>query len=136
MITIKKVTETDEWQEILKREFHVQDSLEDPFRTCFGCYDDENMIGLIDYSSLYDHADLNYIWIDPSYRRHKIGTRLVAKMNQDLNKHGIFRVTLEVNETNKEAIAFYEDLGFRKEAIRKNYYRENDGILMVLELGE
>ena len=40
-------------------------------------------------------------------------------------------ISLEVNEENESAIKLYEKYGFKKEAIRKNYYGKNNGILMI-----
>ena len=39
-------------------------------------------------------------------------------------------ITLEVREDNISAIKVYEKLGFKRKAIRKNYYDGVDGILM------
>ena len=35
---------------------------------------------------------------------------------------------------NKNAINLYEKLGFEKIAVRKNYYKDSDGILMLKEV--
>ena len=45
-------------------------------------------------------------------------------------------ITLEVRESNKEAINFYLKNGFKEVTRRKNYYKEEDGILMIKNLGE
>ena len=38
---------------------------------------------------------------------------------------------LEVSEENKSAINLYKKCGFNKAAIRKNYYKNSNGILMM-----
>ena len=35
---------------------------------------------------------------------------------------------------NKSAINLYEKLGFKKITVRKNYYKDSDGILMLKEV--
>ena len=42
----------------------------------------------------------------------------------------ISNITLEVRVDNLVAIKMYEKFGFKKQAIRKNYYQGVDGILM------
>ena len=43
-------------------------------------------------------------------------------------------IFLEVNRINKKAIHLYSKFGFIEYAVRRNYYGENDAILMKLEL--
>ena len=43
-------------------------------------------------------------------------------------------ILLEVNSINNVAINLYEKYNFKKYGIRKNYYGENDAILMKLEM--
>ena len=54
----------------------------------------------------------------------------------EIEQKGIKNITLEVRESNKEAIEFYKKNGYRIEAIRKNYYGSENGYLMLKELGE
>ena len=46
----------------------------------------------------------------------------------------ILNITLEVKETNYSAINLYNKLGFISKAVRKNYYKDTDGILMEKEM--
>ena len=43
-------------------------------------------------------------------------------------------IFLEVNSINYKAISLYEKYGFKSYLIRKNYYGENDAVLMKLDL--
>ena len=43
-------------------------------------------------------------------------------------------IFLEVNSINSKAISLYKKYGFVSYSTRKNYYGENDAILMKLEL--
>ena len=93
-----------------------------------------NMIikGIIVYELLYDRIEIEYIIVDVEYRKRGIGTLLLNEIEQK----GIKNITLEVRESNKEAIEFYKKNGYRIEAIRKNYYGSENGYLMLKELGE
>ena len=45
-------------------------------------------------------------------------------------------LTLEVRKSNEVAISFYKKNGFNEVAVRKNYYKGEDGILMMKKIGE
>ena len=47
------------------------------------CYIDEQnniIIGLIDFSDLYDRLELNYIWVNPDYRGNKNSDILIGDL--------------------------------------------------------
>lgn len=95
-------------------------------------YVESDIKGIIVYDLLYDRIEIEYIIVDKFYRRNGIGSKLL----KELEKSNIKNITLEVRESNIEAIKFYEDNGFRIETIRKNYYENENGYLMLKELGE
>lgn len=47
------------------------------------------------------------------------------------------KLLLDVRESNREARAFYTDMGFQEDGIRRRFYEnpQEDGILMSRELG-
>lgn len=95
-------------------------------------YYNNGIKGIIVYDLLYDRIEIEYIIVDVEYRKRGIGTLLLNEIEQK----GIKNITLEVRESNKEAIEFYKKNGYRIEAIRKNYYGSENGYLMLKELGE
>jgi ribosomal-protein-alanine N-acetyltransferase len=95
-------------------------------------YVDDKIKGVIVYSLIYDRIEIEYIIVDENYRKSKIGTKLIGKLEKENAKN----ITLEVRKSNETAINFYKNNGFRIEAIRKNYYKDEDGYLMLKELGE
>lgn len=95
-------------------------------------YYNNGIKGIIVYDLLYDRIEIEYIIVDAEYRKKGIGTLLLNEIEQK----GIKNITLEVRESNKEAIEFYKKNGYRIEAIRKNYYGSENGYLMLKELGE
>ncbi|MDK6028003.1 ribosomal protein S18-alanine N-acetyltransferase [Ignisphaera sp. 4213-co] len=76
------------------------------------------------------------ICVDQNYRRRGIGKRLMEAIENVMHK--IFSVCmfrLEVRVSNIPAIKLYESLGYRVEAILKNYYLDGeDGYLMTKKL--
>jgi len=57
-----------------------------------------------------------------SYRRHKVGSRLLEAVEQRLATSGVREVILETATENHSAIAFWTKHGYRKRGIWKGYY--------------
>lgn len=93
---------------------------------------DEKINGIIVYNLLYDRIEIEYIIVPGECRKKGIGSKLLS----EIEKENINNITLEVRESNKEAINFYKRNGYKIEAIRKNYYGNKDGYLMMKEIGE
>lgn len=107
----------------------------DPYEK-FVCYIiDGNIVGVVSYSIIYERAELNYIAVDVKFRKQGIAGKLLNYVLNDLKDNMVENLTLEVNSDNKEAINFYFKNGFEKKAIRKRYYGNNDGYLMVRKVG-
>lgn len=96
-------------------------------------YKDSIIKGVLVYSLIYDRIEIDYIIVDEKYRNHGIATKL---LNYVIENNNISNITLEVRESNVIAINFYEKNGFKKTAIRKNYYKNEDAILMIKKIGE
>ena len=96
----------------------------------FGHYlllnEDNEIMGYIYYSDIYDRAEINQIEINFIHRNCGKGSKLVEKMISVVDKN----ITLEVKIDNIPAIKLYKKYGFEQVAIRKGYYNGVDGILM------
>jgi GNAT superfamily N-acetyltransferase len=55
--------------------------------------------------------------VDESLRRHGIGTRLVAHVEQVLTALGCPKLNLQILSAKNELRAFYEALGYRTDAV-------------------
>lgn len=97
-------------------------------------YEEECIKGILVYQYLYDRIEIDYIIVDNKYRKMGIATRLLHFLENDYKN--IDNITLEVRESNIEAINFYSKNGFKEVTKRKNYYKDEDGILMIKKLGE
>lgn len=71
-------------------------------------------IGMAVGSRAGDEADAHLygMWVDPAWRARGIGARLVEEVLEWARSWGARSVVLAVTETNAEAAAFYERLGF------------------------
>lgn len=70
---------------------------------------------------------LNKISVRPSFRRMGIASGLIACLKKEFKPA---KIILEVAEKNISAIGLYESAGFIKTGFRKNYYPEDNAILM------
>lgn len=95
---------------------------------------DNHVVGFIDYSIYYDRAELNYIVVDELYRRKGIASSLIKYMIDDAKKNKCINITLEVNEHNLSAINLYKKYNFIQVAVRKNYYKDAQALLLELKL--
>lgn len=86
----------------------------------------DEIIGYLYYSDIYERAEINQFEINKIHRNCGKGNLLLKEFLKRVQKD----VTLEVKEDNLVAIRLYEKNGFIKKAIRKNYYKDKDGILM------
>lgn len=88
----------------------------------------DEVLGFIDYSVIYERAEINYIFVKEKYRHQGIASKLMQFM---LDKIDVGSITLEVSVENIYAIKLYEKYGFKKVFIRDGYYNGIDGILML-----
>lgn len=108
---------------------------DNPFIYYLGYKSNNELIGFISFSVLYERAELNYIFVKPEYREGLVATLLVEEMFKLCSAKGVKSITLEVRESNEAAIKLYEKTGFSSIAKRDRYYQDEDGLLMEKVLG-
>lgn len=111
--------------------FNYNISSSDLNKTFFNAilYEEDGIKGVVIYDLIYDRVEIEYIVVESSERRQGIATKMMDYISQRHKQ--ISNITLEVKESNINAIKFYESLGFRRVSIRKNYYGNENGILMI-----
>lgn len=97
-----------------------------PFAKILILKEDNEVIGYIYYSDIYERAEINQFEINSIHRNCGKGQKLLKKLLSSVEKD----ITLEVKKDNFPAIRLYEKNGFVKKAIREKYYNGIDGILM------
>lgn len=124
----------DNYYEYLKeniKEFDVEYlKKENPFLKNYVYLENNQPIGLISYTLIYDRIELEYIWTSFEYRKKGIASKLMDKMFEEK----VNNITLEVRTTNKQAIKLYEKYNFKIASTRKNYYGNEDAYLMIREM--
>ena len=88
----------------------------------------DEIIGFAGIKIMIDEADIMNIVVKKDYRNQGIGSMLLKTLidlSKDLNC-----INLEVMEENYPAIHLYKKFGFKQCGIRKNYYKDKNGIIM------
>jgi ribosomal-protein-alanine N-acetyltransferase len=76
------------------------------------------------------------IAVDPKWRRHAIGTRLMLMLTREALARDARHLTLEVRTSNKAAQLMYRHFGFAPVGVRKNYYAETGEDALVMWVHE
>jgi ribosomal protein S18 acetylase RimI-like enzyme len=58
----------------------------------------------------------------PEFRRHHVGSMLLAEIERRLAANGVLEVALETATDNDSAVAFWTKHGYRNRGIKKDYY--------------
>jgi len=84
--------------------------------------------------TLMDETEILKLAVHPLHRRKGLA-KLLLRDALNAVRGSVF---LEVASDNKEAIMLYSGMGFRKIAVRKNYYRRSgrDAFVMTAEAGK
>lgn len=102
---------------------------QNPFGKILVYKKDNRIIAYLYYSEIYERVEINDIEVEEQYRNMGIGTELLNKLTEIVQKS----ISLEVRINNYNAIKLYKKFGFQEKAIRKGYYQGIDGVLMVRE---
>ena len=77
-----------------------------------------------------DDAHVTTIAIDPEARRQRFGTQLMLSLVEAAGAAGARHLTLEVRVSNAGARQLYQRFGFAPVGVRKDYYRDEDALVM------
>ncbi len=91
---------------------------------------DNKIIGYIIYSIIFDESEILNIVIDSSYRGKTFGIQLLNYAIEDIKNKKCLNVFLEVAKKNIIAKNLYLKFGFVEYNVRKNYYNNDDAVLM------
>ena len=95
--------------------------------------DKKNILGYAFFSVIGTDSHLLNITISKNYQGRGYGKKILEKVLFQSKVLGATIVFLEVRVSNHKAIDFYKKFGFKRDAIRYNYYDGNpreDGLLM------
>lgn len=91
---------------------------------------DGKIIGFAGIKVIIDTADIMNIVVKKSWRNQGVGNLLLNNLISLCKDLNLLSLSLEVNEDNLPAIHLYEKFGFKQIGLRKNYYKDKNGIVM------
>ena len=95
----------------------------------------DEIVGFASISIVLDEAEITNIVIKKNYRGKKLSLLLIEILIKTATEASCSKIHLEVNENNKIAQNLYKQFGFEQVGLRKNYYKNQDAILMTKILG-
>lgn len=81
-----------------------------------------------------DEAELFQIGTHPDFRGRGIAKALLERFHEKTRERGALVCFLEVRSRNAAAIELYEKAGYERVSVRKDYYPDDDAIIMRKEL--
>ena len=105
-----------------------------PFKRRIEYFDNENSLGFLEFSLIYDRIEIDNIKVLEEHRNKGIGSKLIAHLISIAIECHVVNITLEVRVSNEVARNLYKKFGFREVALRKFYYGDEDGILMEKQI--
>lgn len=119
--TIDKINNSFMDRSYIEKELSVN-----PYGKILILEENNEVIGYLYYSDIYERAEINQIEIENFHRNCGNGTKLMDYFINLVDKD----ISLEVRENNIPAIKLYKKYGFEEAAVRKGYYNGIDGLLM------
>jgi ribosomal-protein-alanine N-acetyltransferase len=94
---------------------------------------EEEGVGIVGYAGLLvveSDAHITTLAVDTDARRQRLGTRLMLALVTAAIESGVDHITLEVRMSNEGAQRLYQRFGFAPVGLRKDYYRDEDALVM------
>lgn len=92
------------------------------------------VVGYAGYWLIPDEVHITTIAVEPEYRRRGIAEHMLIYLLERARRAGARRVTLEYRVSNYAAATLYDKYGFRREGLRRGYYRDGNEDAVVANL--
>jgi ribosomal-protein-alanine N-acetyltransferase len=96
------------------------------------CFHGEEIAGFICGRRIVDEGEILNLVVKPEFRRQGAGSALAKGLLEVFACESVYKVFLEVRESNVKAIALYQSLGFRQVGKRMGYYQDPEEDAFVL----
>ena len=98
--------------------------------------DSGTIIGYGGIWTLFDEAHITTLAVHSLYRRAGVGTLIITRLIVNAIHKGARQVFLEVRDSNRNAQNLYEKFQFKVIGRRKNYYYDEDALVMLRVFSE
>jgi ribosomal-protein-alanine N-acetyltransferase len=107
-----------------------EDELAQPNRTYVALSDEGGLVGYGGVMLVGDEAHITTVVVRPDHRHGGMGSRIVVALAEAAIGSGARSLTLEVRRSNVAAQALYRRFGMAPVGVRKQYYRDEDALIM------
>ena len=128
VLAIERVSFSQPWTADMFR----AELTENPSAWFFVAVAEADIVGYIGGWLVVDDLQVVSLAVRPDARRRRVATRLLAHLFDHAGAP-VHRASLEVRRSNREAIAMYEQFGFRRVGVRRGYYDEPKEDAIVME---
>lgn len=107
-----------------------------PLNKILVAYDEDKIVGFVDYMITFNSATISQIAVLPNYRKKGLGSKLLEEMEKSFPKEiddVVETITLEVRESNINAISFYKKNGYENVVIKKHYYKNGENAVYMIK---
>lgn len=100
------------------------------------CDVDSHTVAFSVVSISFEEAYLHLVAVDSAYRGCGIAKALLSQCENMAVERGAEKMILDVRTSNSAAVGLYENMGYQKLCIRKNFYSnpKDDAFTMIKEL--
>ena len=124
---LERLCFSDPWSER-----SIASELQNPLALWLVAEQDGRVLGYVGSQTVLDESDMMNVAVAPEFRRQGIAGALIEALIAALAKRGSRCLKLEVRESNENARALYESMGFRKLGLRKHYYHNPKEDALIL----
>ena len=112
----------------------LRTELENPLTVLVCEHVDGNIAAFAFGRVVVDEAELFQIGTFPDFRGKGLAKMLLERLHDKMRGKGAAVCFLEVRSRNAAAIALYEKSGYERISVRRNYYPDDDAIVMKRSL--
>ena len=125
VLEIERATYTTPWSEQVFR-----DELRQPGRSYVVAMDGNELIGYGGVLLLGEDAHITTVAVAEDQQGRRLGTRLMLELVEAALRKNARHLTLEVRFSNNRAQSLYTRFGMAPVGVRKNYYVDEDALIM------
>ncbi len=122
---LEQATYATPWSEQVFR-----DELAQPDRIYLVAVDESALAGYAGLMRVGEEAHVTTVAVDDAWRGKKVGTALMLRLVDGAIRNGAAHLTLEVRTSNVIAQDLYRRFGMAPVGVRKNYYQNEDALIM------
>jgi ribosomal-protein-alanine N-acetyltransferase len=107
-----------------------EEELSRPNRVYLAAEDGDELVGYAGLMMIDEDAHVTTVAVSPTARKKKLGSRLLLALIEEGLASGCHHLTLEVRVSNHPARDLYQRFGLAPVGLRKNYYVDEDALIM------